>query len=250
MWQCFLNSLQGIAPLISLATVILWGIYVYYTIKTFKSIHRQTELQSEAYLLVSYDITQWGLGTPSFSLGSSGISGYSGYSSKTYAVAYTGIGPRYVERIEPKMVELYKKWQSILSKNIRDAVQPEKDIILLLQNRGKSDIIWWKINLEAHIEPGKYLTNKFNTTGEHCEWSIEYKGSNEVISSTDGIGIIIGKSGVFPEISISWEIEYRDMRDVQYKRFGGDRSLTDRNVLADPAGTSTNLPSSSPPSKN
>jgi hypothetical protein len=239
MWQCVINFLETQAPVISLATIILMAVYVLYTIRTFKSIHRQTELLSEAYLLVSYHILQEGLGPPSVSPGSSGTSGYSGTVGMIYANIYTTAASSFdfkrgYERIEEKMVELHRKWRAILSKNIPDAVQPEKDITLYLQNRGKSDIVWWKINLKAHIEPGKYLASKFNINGENCEWSIEYKGSHEVIASMDGINISIGKSGVFPELTLSWTIEYKDMRDVSYAKFGGDRSLTDRNVLADP----------------
>src|SRR5437016_3691353 len=33
-------------------STVLWGIYVYFTIKTFKEIRRQTELQSDAFLVV------------------------------------------------------------------------------------------------------------------------------------------------------------------------------------------------------
>ena len=243
MWQCVLNFLETQAPVISLATLILMAVYVLYTIRTFKSIHFQTELQSQAYLLVSYYITQEGLGVPSVSPSPSGTSGYSGLGAGSYPNIYATtissvVFTRNHERIEQKMVELYRKWRAILSKNIPDAVQPEKDIILFLQNRGKSDIIWWKINLKAHIEPGKYLASKFNTNGDYCEWSIEYKGSHEVIASMDGINISIGKSGVFPELTLSWTIEYKDMRDVSYTRFGGDRSLKDRNVLADPLANS------------
>ena len=47
--------------------------------------------------------------------------------------------------------------------------------------------------------------------------------------------ILSKKSGVFPEITLSWTIEFRDMRDKSYDRFGGDRSLTDRNGLANPS---------------
>lgn len=239
MWQCVLNFLESLAPVISLATLILVAVYVLYTIKTFRSIHLQTELQSQAYLLVSYDIAQAGLVGIS---GTSGAIAYSGPSSKNYRLflgtSSGSVGsisyPERHERIEQKMAELYNRWHIILSQNISQALQPENDIILHLQNRGRSDIIWWKIDLKAHIESGKHLS-KINIKGEDCAWSIESKGSNEVIAPMDGIGIVIGKSGVFPEITLSWTIEYKDMRDDSYTRFGGDRSLTDRNVLADPA---------------
>ena len=239
MWQCVLNFLETQAPIISLATVILMAVYVFYTIRTFRSIHLQTELQSQAYLLVSYEIAQEDLvgissttATPSASAPSASLS-----SSIYFPILSLGtyVPPRYYHlRIESKMAELYTKWQGILSKNRPDALQREKNIILRLQNRGRSDIIRWKISLKAHIEPGKYLAREFNINGEDFEWSIEGKSSNEVIAPGDHIQIVIGKSGVFPEIIISWTIDYKDMRDKSYERFGGDRSLTDRNILADP----------------
>lgn len=246
MWQCFLNFLEIQAPFISLATVILWGLYVLYTIRTFRSIHRQEEFQREAFLLVSYEITPGGFRGIIGTVGIPGTSGYvgSGPSAQNYPAFYNVTYPSgvpYREKIGKKMEDLYNKWHLILSKNIPGALQPEKEIILHLQNRGRSDIIQWKINLKAHVEPGKHLSQYIK--GEECTWSIEGKSSKEIIAPSDRIGIVIGKTGVFPYLILSWTIEYKDMRDKPYTRFGGDNVLVDFNALTDP---STQSPSSPP----
>ena len=56
-WQSFIKELNDLAPLVNLLVAIAWGIYVLFTIKTFRAIQRQTELQSEAFLVVASEIT-------------------------------------------------------------------------------------------------------------------------------------------------------------------------------------------------
>jgi len=202
MWKSFIDLLASNAPLISLLNVLLWAFYVFYTIRTFLQIRRQTELQSEAFLVVSSEL----------------LSG-----DKLASV-----------RVGSEIKELYDKWFQILETNIPAARKQEQSVVLRLKNRGRSDITWWNIEVIALVDPGKYLSNKFNITGETSKWTIEHEGYKDIIAPDEKIDVLVAKTGVFPVVTFDWSIKYKDMRDVTYSRFGGDNSLVDRNVLADP----------------
>jgi len=202
MWKSFIDLLASNAPLINLLNALLWAFYVYYTIRTFRQIRRQTELQSEAFLVVSSEL----------------LSG----DKPASVTAGSGIQ------------ELYDKWFQILQTNIPAARKQEQSVVLRLKNRGRSDITWWNVEVNAHVEPGKYLSNKFNISGEISKWTIEHEGYKDIIAPDEKIDVVIAKTGVFPVVKFHWSIKYKDMREVTYSRFGGDHSLVDRNVLADP----------------
>lgn len=107
-------------------------------------------------------------------------------------------------------------------------------MVLRLHNRGRSDVIWWRIALKAEVSAGNHLAEQFNIAGESCAWSIEHQDYKDVIALGEKIEIVVAKTGVFPRVEFQWTIEYRDMRNVSYSRFGGDTHLVDVNVLADP----------------
>ena len=173
-----------------------------YTIKTFREIRRQTELQSEAYLVVASEI-----------------------SSNTKGKLM----------VSAEITRLYGKWHEILKKNIPAALQADRYLVLTLQNRGRSDVVAWEIRFQARATPGNYLSRSSNIGGEGCTWSVAYQDHRDMIAPGDRIEITVAKTGVFPEIDFQWTVTYRDMRDVESSRSGGDRSLKDKNVLADPA---------------
>lgn len=193
-----LNDLNGLFQLIS---TLLWGAYVYYTIKTFKEIKRQTELQSEAFLLISSKIAT---NLPS------------------------------ERNVSEGSRQLYSKWREILGKNVPAALQPEKYIILTLNNTGRSEIVSWHIDIQLSIEPGDYLQKNFNINGESLRWHIDNQSYQDIISPDKTIDIPIALTGTFPIAKFSWSVRYTDSRNVAYQKFAGDPTATDRNVLANP----------------
>jgi hypothetical protein len=198
-----LNDLLGAYQhLVEVVIALFWAIYVFYTIRTFREIRRQTELQSEAFLVVSSSLV------PTDKAGS--------------------------PKPTPQLDNLYDKWFGIIATNVPAAQQQERVLRLRLQNRGRSDITWWRVSVDARVEPEDYLARKFNIVGESSRWIIEYEGFKDVVAADGELTIPIARTGPFPRVAFRWEVEYRDMRDVSYRRFGGDKQLVDRNVLASP----------------
>jgi len=198
----FLEWLKHYYPLLNWLTVILIAFYVYYTIKTFREIKRQTDLQYEAFLVVASLIKE------------------DEFSEK--------------EVINEPIQKLYNKWRDIITKHIPDAIQAESYLVLELANKGKSDIIYWEINVNVSVSPGRYLETKYNISGENKNWSIKYSGHKENISPDNRINVPIAILGAFPSAEFTWELKYTDTRDVSYQRFAGDNSYKDINLLASP----------------
>jgi hypothetical protein len=201
MWTkivCFLNDIN---PLINLAIAALWGIYVYFTIKTFKEIHRQTELQSEAFLMISCDTGN-------------------------------SVTEKMITKITTENWKSYDKWSEILKTHIPSAVDPVKFISLTFKNKGRSDIVSWSADITANIQPGPYLKNKFNIGGESLKWKLSSEGSKDIIPAGEDVTFAIAKVGVYPQIVWSWAIEYSDMRGKRYLSFVGDKSIITTNSLA------------------
>jgi len=197
-----LLTLTNLHPLLELLTTVLWGLYVLYTIRTFREIRRQTDLQSEAFLVVACNVVD------------------------------ALDDPRSLSRPDGALV---KKWQDILRDRIPNAVRPARIAVLELTNRGKSDVVDWEIQVTLEIKPGQYLRDRFNTVGERISWPVKYSGNRDNIPPQGTIKVPIAFTGIYPESHISWSIRYGDTRDVQYVRFAGDRALPDRNVLAEPS---------------
>jgi hypothetical protein len=181
-------------------STLLWGIYVFFTIWTFREISKQTELQSAALLIVACQLQ------PS-------------------------IPPTAINLLPLAEQTLYKKWTDIITKNIPKAEAPKQYVLLFLTNRGHSDIIRWKIKLNVEIFPGTYLANR-NTIGDSVSWAIQSQGYNHIVGQGDTKTIIIAETGIFPKAQYQWNIEYYDMRDKKYSYFAGDKSTEAKNVLA------------------
>ncbi len=201
MWAKTLQFCTDFKPILDALNILLWGVYVYYTIKTFRQIHRQTELQSEAFLVVTSSLE----GSLRDDL-------------------------REFDCIESK--SMYKKWYDILKNNLQSALTGEKYLVLKLDNRGRSDIVSWKVKVNGVINSGDFLHTKCNINGEKFSWVIEENNNKQLIASESHIEVIISKLGVYPEIALTWEIEYYDMRGRKYSNFGGAKSISDKNFLA------------------
>lgn len=200
-FEMFLNAINHLRPLFELATTILWGIYIYFTIRTFREIKRQTDLQSEALLVVA---------------------------AKTLDQMPPNVN------IPDEAQKVHDKWKQILETNIPSAVQKEKYLILEFTNRGRSDIVGWEIRVMADISASDFLQNTYNIVGEDVEWTVCYKNHKDNIAPNDTIQVPIAVTGCFPEAKFIWLIEYSDTRDVDYQKFSGDPSYSDINALASP----------------
>lgn len=175
------------------------GIYVYYTIKTFLQIKRQTELQSEAFLIITSSIDD---STPDAR-----------------------------ELCNNKSKILFEKWKRILEPELQDGGIREKIVFLFLRNRGRTDIISWKVNITAKVVPGSDLSIRRNTGGETESWEIMSQGAQHVIPIDGEVRIPIALTGMFPECTFSWNIEYADARGKIYNYAAGDLYANDRNAF-------------------
>ena len=176
---------------------MLWGIYVYFTIKTFNQIKKQTDLQSRAFLLA----------TPKISA-----------ETKTTIANSTAN-------------ELRNKWHRILENNLPSSINENRTFELELTNRGKSDIISWQIDLVARIDEGKYLNEKFGIYGETTEWTIK-SNSEQTIAPNQTIKIPVIIVGDFPRVFINWGISYVDLMEGKYKTNTNGTGYTLSNLIA------------------
>jgi hypothetical protein len=201
MWNDIIKFLNDINPLINLTIAVLWGVYVYYTIKTFKEIHRQTELQSEAFLYVSCEVVN-------------------------------SVTEKMVDKKDSHHMSVYDKWHEILKSHIPSAISQESYLLLTFKNKGRSDIVEWKADIDTTIASGQYLTKKFNIGGDNFAWQIKNESNKDIIPAGESVTFIIAKIDVYPQIECTWKIDYSDMRSKQYKAFAGDKKKVNRNSLA------------------
>jgi hypothetical protein len=192
-------------PLLLLFSTVFGAFYVYFTIRTFQQIKRQTDLQIEAFLIVA------------------------------------------AQKIRPKdenlmafgdaAQKLHDKWLDILQKNMPNAVQPDRWLVLKLTNRGRADIVDWAVTVQVKIESGDYLTKNYNVRGEKAAWVVQYENHEDIVSTDSGeaIEVPLAILGPFPIVEFRWTIRYKDTRNVQYTSFGGDSFAVDTNALALPA---------------
>lgn len=210
MWQHLIDLsafLKQLDALLVFLSTLLWGVYVFYTIRTFLEIKRQTELQSQAFLVLNSDI-------------------------RTEARDD-------LSRVSPLIQALYDKWHDILARNLPKATQPPSYFVLTLRNRGKSDIVDWKITIHLDVAPLQFLSGTYNISGEHLSWTIHSNGSEDYIPPDKHIDVVLAPVGVFPRAEFTWEIGYADYRGTRYARFGGDARRVIQNALANPSQENT-----------
>lgn len=194
---------------IQLIIAFLWGIYVYYTRETFLEIKKQTELNNNAYLIVEKDVSR-------------DIEDDEGNNN---------IDKPIINLIPIKNRELYEKWERIVESNI-NVGSSRIYVILKLKNTGHCDIVDWKLTLNMNIKPSEYLENEVLIKKEDKTFIINSNDNTSVIEKGDYIKIAIAVVGSFPEVDLSWSIEYEDIREKKYKRFSGIKSSNHLNPLA------------------
>jgi hypothetical protein len=195
-------QLWAYQPVLLVLSTVFGGFYVYFTIRTFQQIRRQTELQSEAFLIVAAQKVPTSREAP--------------YS------------------FDPAAVELHRKWRDILQRNIPNTMQPDKWLILKFTNRGRADIVDWTVDVTAHVLPGEYLSESCNVRDEVKRWRVRYQSHKDVVptESAADIQVPVAIIGAFPRIELDWTIVYKDTRGVEYKKFGGDSRAEDVNAFA------------------
>ena len=181
---------------------LLWFVCVFYTIKSFIQIKKQTDLASEAYLVVNAESKR---------------------------------NPENVnERLSVDFKKLHDKWIGIIKANMPEAIQTDEFFLLKFSNRGKSDIQKWVIDININVQPGDPLFEKKNIGGDNLCFKVESCGFPDYINVSNSIDVIIGKINNFPIININWQITYVDIKGTNYVKFGGDSSKEFRNILAFP----------------
>lgn len=191
------SQLQFWTLIATLVTTLLWGIYVYFTIKTFKQIKRQTDLQSRAFLLAT---------------------------------------PKMCSEVQNKSIskiasELQEKWHRILENNMPESLNENRLFELELTNRGKSDIISWKITLNAKVTEGEFLKQKFGINGESTNWLIN-SNSEQTIAPNQMIKVPVLVTGDFPKVSLTWNICYEDLMEGKYEINQNGNGYTVQNLIA------------------
>jgi len=200
-WKQILQFFEEIRPIVEFVIAILWGLYVYFTIKTFREIHRQTELQFEAFLMVTCDTT-------------------------------ATIPEKATQKIKEVSDQFHEKWKDIVKQHIPSAIGQDSYLTLNLTNKGKSDILAWTIKMLLEVNPGQYLKKKYNTYGEQISWNINSETSSDIIGIGQTITLLVAKIGAYPEGKFFWEINYSDMRNKPYETFSGNTTKTVKNSLA------------------
>lgn len=191
------NQIQIWTLVLTALSTLLWGVYVYFTIKTFSQIKKQTDLQSRAFLLV----------TPRLNSDTSDTV------------------------IDIAAAKLKEKWHGILENNLATALSENRIFEIELINRGKSDIISWSIELTITINEGKYLNTKFGITGEVTKLKIVSK-SDQTIAPNQSIKVPIIQVGDFPNIVFSWNILYKDLMEGEYHSISNTEGFTNSNLIA------------------
>ena len=182
-----------ISALSTLATSILTGIYIFYTRKTFLEMKKQTDNQIRAYL----------------------------FSSKI---------ENEEECTDDHLFEFRKKYEELINNFMPEIPKSNKNIFIELKNRGKTDIIWWKISINVTIQVGAYLSS-YHISEDNNSFNIEYKESNQIIQPECSIKVCIGALGYIPKADFQWTIEYKDLHGNLYKEFAGDKEYNYINPL-------------------
>ncbi len=176
-WYNFLDLLAYHQSFIELILLILWTIYIIFSVRTFREVKRQTELLSEAYLLITSELVPLD---------------ESNYDD---------------DDVPSTAIDLFIKWYRILLTSIPMALTATNYVVLTLHNRGKSDIVWWKINIRASVRPETYLSKNYNSTGDYETWTVEYENRRDIIAPGNEIEIVIGR-----HLLLQWPLNWRDVQ--------------------------------------
>jgi hypothetical protein len=171
------NTIPLWTLILTVVSTLLWGIYVFFTIKTFREIKEQTILQSRSFLVVKPVLSEL-----------TDLVGFNADSLSTHAL-----------------------WKLTLQNNLPEAMKQENCFSLQLMNRGKSDIIKWSIKIKVIITVGQYLTG-LNIAGNNYQYTINSSPLDQIGPGQE-ICIKVLPYGFYPKAEISWTISYEDIRN-------------------------------------
>lgn len=183
---------------INVIAQVLIGVYVYFTRQTFLEIQKQTNLQSRAHLLTKKTVEH----------------------SEDFA-------------INQAAKVLHTKWKGIVNRNMPGAIQADTFLVLILKNRGRADVASWRLDVNISIEPSKILENVANIMGEDISFQIhsETDDGEQLIMQGEELKLCLTPISNFPKISVTWALEYTDIRGEQYTIFSGDKKAVFENKL-------------------
>jgi hypothetical protein len=215
-----------------LLSTILWGIYVYYTIKTFKEIRKQTELQNDAFLVIRVDNSTAAASSvladsPRLARGFE----LRPAEKATMFELLQGRKRPALSIIPPEAQNLINKWSTICTNNLKNVSIEQIPIILFLKNHGKAEIISWTITFNINVEPSANLATN-NIGGDKQKWKIQ---STNSIGADQTIAVEVFKSGPFPSACLTWVTHYVDARNKHYTACGGDLELQLVNAFTNPS---------------
>lgn len=216
--------------IVSIATLVAWSVYVLFTIMTFREIQRQTKLQSESFEQIKRqtDLQSEALLSVSASI-------------RTNAPTERPLH----ERVQ----NVHARWREILKTQAPTALnRPDQLVVLHLKNRGRSDIVDWKIQVALKVEPGPHLATTFQTQGNDVNWEVNHVGSRDIVDAQgEQIDVAIAPTGKFPLANFRWTIEYTDAKGKAYTHFVGDHEVSDTNAFATTAPQPQPPPDVTPP---
>jgi len=191
-------DIQIITLFLTALSTIAWFVYVYYTIKTFNEIKKQTDLQSRSYLVINTKEDKFEF---------------------------------HKMEIPQEAIAIHEKWSGIISNNYSRAMREEQVLILILQNRGKSDIIKWRLKVRGRILAGEYLKNKVNINDDSFEYQLKSK-TNLKIKPNEDKKIALLPIGLFPHLELEWEIYYSDiLTDKTYELKSNGYEYKNSNLI-------------------
>lgn len=177
-------------------STVLWGFYVVITRKTFLEIKEQTTLQSRAFLVCVKS------GAPR---------------------------PKKGVRYLPQAWSLTDTWKTIVKQNHSESVAEDLCLSLVLHNRGKSDIVGWKLKVSVNVEPGSYIAQQARTQPQNEEFEIKNRDDNAHIEEGGKVVLDLIDVGSFPIWTVGWEAEYTDSRGGSYTTTGAFSQCSGQN---------------------
>ncbi|MBK9982081.1 MAG: hypothetical protein IPP15_06570 [Saprospiraceae bacterium] len=160
-----------------------WLFYVFFTYKTFREIKMQNDLQFGAILLSFIDL-------------------YNTHEASDLKI---------------ESMNLYNRWKNLLNGNQYLIEQNPCYVSLILANRGRSDIVHWKLQIELLVDGGDILPDEAQTS---TKWEIT-SDVNEIISFEHERKVPILIKNAFPKFEINWKISYSDFRKAKYPSITG-----------------------------
>lgn len=200
MWTDMSRWLLAHEHVFTFLTTILWFLYVLYTIRTFRQIKAQTDLQTKAFLSISID-SESKYGDP-------------------------------IDLLADQFKKAYVTWEGIISKNAPEAPALSTQLGLILINAGASGIAEWKIHMSMKVTPGEYLQHVAKTSDDEVSWTVQSNAAETLSANQpEGIYVCVASLGPFPHADLAWSVEYTDTRGEKYTEFSGPAGHTHKNSL-------------------